>query len=146
SADEGLRAQHRGGGRRPGHDRDRGQAAGASRLHAAPKAVGRLQPERMNAAQKRDPVDDDAAWPKPPAPGLEVSATIRRICTGDIQAQRGMSALQRMLASLGLSVGVVGLFAILTRDRVRIEGTFRDALIGAAGWGVVQAVVLWAGL
>lgn len=57
-----------------------------------------------------------------------------------------MSALQRMLASLGLSVGVVGLFAILTRDRVRIEGTFRDALIGAAGWGVVQAVVLWAGL
>jgi hypothetical protein len=56
------------------------------------------------------------------------------------------SAKQRLVASVGLTVGVVFLLALATRNHPRYEGTFRSILIGAAGWGVVQAVVLWAGL
>jgi hypothetical protein len=99
----------------------------------------------MKSASQRDPVVD-AEWPKPVAPGLEISATIRRECTGDLCARRGMPAWKRMVASLALSLGVFGVLAFLTQDRVRVSGTFRDALFGAAGWGVVQALVLWAGV
>lgn len=99
----------------------------------------------MKPAPQRDPVAD-AEWPKPVAPGLEISATIRRECTGGLCAKRGMSATTRTVLSLALSLGVFAVLALLTRDRVRIGGTYRDALIGAAGWGIVQALVLWAGL
>lgn len=106
----------------------------------------------MKGASQRDSIVDeewpppDAPWPKPPAPGLEISATIRRHCTGDLEARRGLSSAQRIALSLALSLGVFALLAFLTRERPRVEGSFRDALFGAAGWGIVQAAVLWAGL
>lgn len=94
---------------------------------------------------ERDPVLN-AEWPKPVAPGLEVSATIRRQCTGHLEARRGLQAWQRIALSLALSLGVFAVLAFLTRDQLRVEGSFRDALLGALGWGIVQAAVLWAGL
>lgn len=108
----------------------------------------------MKGAQQSEPASEldwpppDAKfdWPKPTAPGLEVSATICRNCTGDLAAKRGMSVRRRIVLSLALSLGVFGLITWLVRDRASFDGTLRDALIGAAGWGVIQAAVLWAGL
>jgi hypothetical protein len=57
-----------------------------------------------------------------------------------------MTGPQRLLASLALSFGVFSLLAWLTRGHARVEGTFRSALIGAAGWGIIQAAVLWMGV
>ena len=94
------------------------------------------------------PTDDtnDFPWPKPVAPSAEVSAAIHQHCTCDLAKRRGMSGPQRLAASLVLSFGVFSLLAWLTRGHARIEGTFRSALIGAAGWGIIQAAVLWMGL
>lgn len=94
------------------------------------------------------PTDDinDFAWPKPAAPSAEVTAAIRQHCTCDLAKRRGLSPLQRLLASLALSFGVFGLLAWITRGQARIDGTFRSALIGAAGWGIVMAAVLWMGI
>lgn len=88
----------------------------------------------------------DLPWPKPAAPSLEVSRAIREGCTRGLSHKRCVPASHRLLASLLLSFGVFGLLAWLTRGNPRIDGTFRAALIGAAGWGIVQAMILWVGL
>lgn len=85
-------------------------------------------------------------WRKPEAPRSEVSACIREQCTRRLKAQRGMSTRTRLLASLALSVGLFCVLAWLTRGRTRIDGSFRSALFGAAGWGLVQTAILWVGL
>jgi hypothetical protein len=94
------------------------------------------------------PTDDinDLPWPKPAAPSAEISAAIHKQCTCDLASRRGMTGPQRLLASLALSFGVFSLLAWLTRGHARVEGTFRSALIGAAGWGIIQAAVLWMGV
>jgi len=94
------------------------------------------------------PTDDlsDLPWPKPAAPSAEVSAAIHEKCTCDLAKSRGLSTRQRLLASLLLSFGVFALLAWVTRGQTRIDGTFRNALMGAAGWGIVMASVLWMGL
>jgi hypothetical protein len=89
---------------------------------------------------------DDFPWPKPAAPSPECTAAIRQQCTCDLAKKRGMSRHQRLLASLALSFGVFSLLAFVTRDQARVAGTFRSALLGAAGWGIVMATVLWMGL
>jgi len=98
----------------------------------------------MTAVPPPDPLAE-LPWPKPAAPRAEISATIRRSCTEDLEAKRGLTASQRLLASMALSLGVFALLAWLGRDRSP-DGTLRAAVIGAAGWGIVQAAVLWAGL
>ena len=94
------------------------------------------------------PTDDfnDLPWPKPAAPSAEISAAICQHCTHGLEKKRGMSRLHRLFASLALSFGVFSLLAWLSRDHTRVEGTFRGALIGAAGWGTIMAAVLWMGL
>lgn len=72
-------------------------------------------------------------WPKPVAPSTEVSAAIREHCTCNLAKERGLSKTQRLLASLALSFGVFSVLAWITRGQVRVEGTFRNALVGAAG-------------
>ena len=89
---------------------------------------------------------DDLPWPKPAVPSPEVSATIHSQCTCDLGKRRGMTGTQRLLASLALSFGVFSLLAWLTRNQGRLDGTFRGVLIGAAGWGLIQAAVLWMGV
>jgi len=46
---------------------------------------------------------------------------------------------------MALSLGVFAVLAWLARGH-STDATFRAALFGAAGWGIVQAAVLWAGL
>lgn len=96
--------------------------------------------------QEPDPLAD-LPWPKPAPPSAEVSAAIRKECTCDLAKRRHrLTSWQRLAASLALSLGVFALLAWMTRGQSRVEGTFRNALIGAAGWGLVQAAVLWMGL
>lgn len=99
----------------------------------------------MKASPETDPLAE-LPWPKPTPPSAEVSATIRKTCTENLCAASGLSAGQRLLASLALSAGVFAALAWLSRGQAHHEGTFRTALIGAAGWGIVQAAVLWVGV
>ncbi len=97
--------------------------------------------------QESDPLAD-LPWPKPTQsqPSAQVSEAICRGCTKDLKRCPRRSATQRLLLSLALSLGVFALLAWLTRSQPRVPGTFRGALLGAAGWGIVQAAVLWMGL
>lgn len=97
--------------------------------------------------QDSDPLAD-LPWPKPSEakPSERVSEAICKSCTGNLKRRRGLSGTQRLVASLALSLGVFILLAWLTRGQARVAGTFRSALLGAAGWGIVQAAVLWVGL
>jgi len=94
------------------------------------------------------PTDDinELPWPKPATPSPEITAAIRQHCTCDLAKKRGMSRNQRLIASLALSFGVFSLLAWMSRGHARVEGSFRSALIGAVGWGIVMAAVLWMGL
>ncbi|MFO7181483.1 MAG: NrsF family protein [Pseudomonadota bacterium] len=98
----------------------------------------------MKPSPDTDPLAD-LPWPKA-APSPECSATICRECTANLTPRRGMTGTQRLLASLAVSAGTLGVLLFATRDGIRHEGTFQAALIGAAGWGIVQAAVLWMGL
>ncbi|HET9953609.1 MAG TPA: NrsF family protein [Polyangiaceae bacterium] len=88
----------------------------------------------------------DLPWPTPKAPSGEVSAAICGQCTHKLKPQRGLKSWQRLVLSVILSLSVFGTLAWLTRGRARFEGTFHNALVGAAGWGIVLAAVMWAGL
>lgn len=97
--------------------------------------------------QDSDPLAD-LPWPKPtqPQPSAQVSEAICKGCTRDLKRCTRRTPLQRFIASIALSVGVFALLAWLTSGQPRVPGTFRSALWGAAGWGIVQAAVLWMGL
>jgi hypothetical protein len=99
----------------------------------------------MTQRPETDPLAE-LPWPKPVVPSVEISSSIHDQCTCDLARRRGMSGGQRLALSVALSLGVFTLLAALTRDQPRFEGTFKTALLGAAGWGLVQAAVLWMGL
>lgn len=98
----------------------------------------------MTVADSDRPMD--LPWPKPAEPSAETSQSICKNCTQDLKPKRGLSGHQRLLLSVALSLGVFALFAWLTRGNTRVSGTFRSALLGAVGWGIVQAAVLWVGV
>jgi hypothetical protein len=83
-------------------------------------------------------------WPEPERPSAELSASIVKQCTDGLQPKRGMTAMTRTVLSLLLALGVVLVFGVLSHVQ-RPEGAMRAALFGAAGWAVVQALVLAAG-
>jgi hypothetical protein len=85
-------------------------------------------------------------WPEPPAPPPELSASIKKQCTGNLKARRGLSAAQRVALSVVFSALVVGMLTYLSAGSERPDGALRAALFGAAGWGLVQAAVLGVGL
>jgi hypothetical protein len=85
-------------------------------------------------------------WREPPAPRAEISEAIRKQCTGELCARRGMSSTSRVVLSLLLSGGVLALIMFLGSGHDRPEGAVRAALFGAAGWALVQVVVLVVGL
>jgi hypothetical protein len=98
----------------------------------------------MNRPPELDPVDD-LPWPKA-TPSAHVSAAIHKHCTLGIEPCRGPSSAQRITLSLGVSFAVLAMLMYLSRGGGGHEGsTLRSVLIGAAGWGVVQALVLWLG-
>ena len=94
----------------------------------------------------RDDALSELQWPEPPAPPDRLSASIRKECTQNLKARRGLTATQRVLLSVLLSALVVGVLTYLSAGRSRPDGALRAALFGAAGWGLVQAAVLGVGL
>jgi hypothetical protein len=98
----------------------------------------------MTKPTEMDPTEDLAMLKS--SPRVEISAAIHKHCTGNIEPCRGRSAQHRVLLSLGASFAVVAGLLLLTQGAERNEETFRSALMGVAGWGVVQAIVLWVGL
>ncbi len=92
------------------------------------------------------PTDDalqDLAWPEPEVPRADLAASIKKECTESLRPSRGMSATSRTMLSFALAIVIVVLFGVLSVDRP--EGPLRAALFGAAGWAVVQALVLVTG-
>jgi hypothetical protein len=88
----------------------------------------------------------DLPFRAPPEPCAKVSASIRKQCTQGLSKKRGLPAFVRFGLSLGLSAAVFGLLWYLGQAYSRPEGAVRGALFGAAGWAIVQAVVLFVGL
>jgi hypothetical protein len=88
----------------------------------------------------------DLPWRPPPQPRAQVSDSIRARCTSGLCKRRGMSTTTRLLLSLGLSGGVFLLLWFLGHAQSRPEGAVRASLFGAAGWAIVQVVVLFVGL
>jgi hypothetical protein len=88
----------------------------------------------------------DLPWRAPPQPRTQVSDSIRKQCTEGLCKHRGMSATTRLVLSLALSGGVFLLLWFLGHAQTRPEGAVRAALFGAAGWALVQGVVLFVGL
>jgi hypothetical protein len=98
----------------------------------------------MTKPSEMDPTENLALLTKS-APRLEVSAEIHKHCTRGLAPCRGRSAEHRMLLSLGACFAMLAGLLALTYGANRQEETFHSALIGAAGWGVVQTLVLWFG-
>jgi hypothetical protein len=98
----------------------------------------------MTKPTEMDPTEDLAMLKS--SPRVEVSAAIHKHCTRDIEPCRGRSAEHRMLLSLGASFAVFAALLLLTQGAERNQETFQSALMGAAGWGIVQTIVLWVGL
>ncbi len=93
-----------------------------------------------------DPTTDDLPWAAPACPSRNVSDAIRRECTRDLCKKRGMPAGRRLMLSMLISAGVFGVLYYLALDRNEPAGAMRSAMYGAAGWGIVQAAVLFVGL
>lgn len=97
-----------------------------------------------------NPTDEplpDLPWRDPPAPRSEVTAAIRKECMHGLCQRRGMSAMTRVVISLALSGGVLAfLLYVGLRHTGQSDSALRAALFGAAGWALVQAMVLIVGL
>jgi hypothetical protein len=88
----------------------------------------------------------EVAWPDPVEPSPEVSAAIRKRCTQNLKPKRGLSARARWAISLLLPGALIGTVAWSMGAFQRADHAFAAALLGAAGWAVVQAAVLLVGL
>jgi hypothetical protein len=96
----------------------------------------------MTPPPDRDPLAD-LPWPAPAEPSERVSAAIRERCTSDLRSQRGMSCTSRGLLSLGLSAAMIAWLGYWAWDRQPQSELMEAGLAGAAGWGLVQAGVLY---
>jgi len=99
----------------------------------------------MTEQRERDPLHD-LPWPTPGEPSERVSAAIRSQCTKDLRSQRGMSCAARSALSLGLCVALVVWLSYWASGQPVQSELMRAGIIGAVGWGVVQAGVLFYGL
>jgi hypothetical protein len=82
----------------------------------------------------------------PVEPPKAVSDAICRHCTKSLHSGRGASARQRVMLSLLISGTVTGLLIALSVSKGTAGATFTSALYGAAGWAIIQALVLFVGL
>ena len=87
----------------------------------------------------------DLPWPKPEAPRAELSAKICGACTKDLCPVQRASAGLRLLCCLAVSgfVGAVGYWFGARHHRSELG--LRLGLLGALGWSLVQAAVLYLG-
>ncbi len=94
---------------------------------------------------ERDPLDD-LPWPKPEAPGVAVSSTIHKHCTGNLDSRECRSARRRALLTLLFPAVTVGLFSWIAVRWDVSDGALQAGLYGALGWSVVLTLTLLVGL
>ena len=88
----------------------------------------------------------DLPWPSPAEPPKAVSDAICKHCTKSLHSGRGASAHKRVVFSLLISGVVTGLLIGLSVAKGTGGATLTSALYGAAGWAIIQALVLFVGL
>jgi hypothetical protein len=88
----------------------------------------------------------DLPWPSPTEPRAAVSDAICKQCTHGLHAKRGASAEKRVAFSLLISGVVTGALIVLGVTQGSAGATLSSALYGAAGWAIVQTLVLVFGL
>ncbi len=88
----------------------------------------------------------DLPWPSPTEPRAAVSDAICKQCTKSLHPKRGASARSRVMLSLLISGVVTGLLIAYGVSRGSAGATLSSALYGAAGWAIVQTLVLVFGL
>ena len=88
----------------------------------------------------------DLPWPSPTEPRAAVSDAICKHCTKGLHAKRGASAEKRVVLSLLVSGVVTGILIALAVSRGSAGATLSSALYGAAGWAIIQTLVLVFGL
>lgn len=96
----------------------------------------------MSQNSENDPLSE-LPWPAPCEPSERVSTAIRKQCTSELRAHRGMSCRKRALVSLGLSAAVIAWLTYWASGQEPQSELIRAGLWGALGWGVVQAGVLF---
>ena len=93
---------------------------------------------------KPDPLAD-LPWPKPEAPGEEVSAKICGACTRNLCAKRGMSTGTRLTLCVAASSLVAAFGYWFGIRHHRSELGLRVGIAGAVAWAALQAAVLFLG-
>jgi hypothetical protein len=88
----------------------------------------------------------DLPWPSPTEPRAAVSDAICKHCTKGLHAKRGASAEKRVVLSLLISGVVTGLLIVWGVSSGSAGATLSSALYGAAGWAIIQTLVLVFGL
>ena len=87
-------------------------------------------------------LDDLFRGHAPVEPPKAVSDAICRHCTKSLHSGRGASAHQRVMLSLLISGTVTGLLVAVSVAKGSAGATLSSALYGAAGWAIIQALVL----
>lgn len=93
---------------------------------------------------KPDPLAD-LPWPKPEAPGAEVSAKICGACTKNLCPAQRMSAFTRLTVCIAVSSLVASFGYWFGARNHRSELGLRVGVYGAVAWALVQAGVLFLG-
>jgi hypothetical protein len=88
----------------------------------------------------------DLPWPSPVEPPKAISDAICSHCTKSLHPGRGASAQKRVLLSLLISGAVTGVLIAAGISKGSAGATLSSALYGAAGWAIIQALVLFVGL
>ncbi|HXK20864.1 MAG TPA: NrsF family protein, partial [Polyangiaceae bacterium] len=92
---------------------------------------------------QKDPLID-LPWPGATVtPSAACSQAIRGTCTKGLCAERGVSALGRALLTLGLCVGLVGVYAWSALTSQSVSPVVHTALFGAMGWLGAQALLVF---
>ena len=99
----------------------------------------------VNASSEQEPLAD-LPWPSPVEPRAAVSDAICHHCTKSLRAGRGASAQKRVMLSLLVSGVVTALLIAVGISRGSAGATLSSALYGAAGWAIIQTLVLVFGL
>jgi hypothetical protein len=88
----------------------------------------------------------DLPWPSPAEPPKALSDAICSHCTKSLRSGRGASAEKRVLLSLLISGTLTGLLIALSVTTGSAGAIVSSALYGAAGWAIIQGLVLVVGL
>jgi hypothetical protein len=89
---------------------------------------------------------DSLPWRKPVAPPPKLERAIRHACADGLKPSRPVSAARRVAWSIAASGAMFLALLAIGWSRHPPKAVVSTALLGAAAWGVAQALVLWVGL